>query len=130
MTIRHFFVAFVAALFIQAGVFAWLHRDLIYLRHPASVIVQDDPGTFARQAARALARPRLTVRHLDTIADAARQFGRSAQEIQALDRRLAADPSDSHVKLRLADALRRAGDSAGAERLYLEVLSVSRSRTP
>lgn len=129
MTIRRFFITLAVALCIQAGVFAWYHDDLLYLAHPLPEIVKDDPNTFARQADRALARPQLTVKHLDTIAQAAHQLGKPAEEIKALERRLATNPSDTEVKLRLAEALRRAGDSSRAEALYLEVLGASRDRT-
>lgn len=125
MTIPRYLIALAAALVLQAGVFVWYHSDLLYLRQPVAVIEQDDPDTFAHRAAGALARPALTRHHLDTIATAAQRFGQSSYEVQALDRRLAKDPSDTQVKLRLADALRRAGDFARAEALYAEVLSAS-----
>lgn len=130
MTIRRFSITLAVAFCIQAGVFAWYHDDLLYLTHPVSEIVKDGPNTFARQADRALARPSLTLKHLDTIAEAAQQLGKPAEEIKALERRLATNPSDTEVKLRLAEALRRAGDSSRAEVLYLEVLGASRDRTP
>ena len=40
-------------------------------------------------------------------------------------RRLEKDPSDSQIKLRLADAVRRSGDLARAESLYREVIGAS-----
>jgi pentatricopeptide repeat protein len=53
---------------------------------------------------------------------AADGFGRRDIEIQALERRLELDPDDVQVKLRLADALRRAGRFDDAERMYGDLL--------
>ena len=123
ITLPRFVVALSIAILLQAGVFAWYNTDLLYLRRPASAIVSDDANVFTQHAAEALARPKLTRKHLDTIADAAQQLGKPEQEIQALERRLAKDPSDTQVKLRLADALRRGGDLRRAEALYREVIA-------
>jgi thioredoxin-like negative regulator of GroEL len=128
ISIPRFLLAFAVAVVAQAGVFAWYHSDLLYLRRPVSAIVADDAAVFAERAGIALARPKLTRQHLDTIASAAKQFGQSTQEIQALERRLAKDPADMQIKLRLADALRRRGDFNRAEALYQEVLAHAPAR--
>jgi thioredoxin-like negative regulator of GroEL len=130
MTISKFLIGLIAALFIQAGVFAWYNADLLYLRQPASVLAAGDPDAFAQYATEALARPRLTRRHLDTIAEVSAQFGQSLQEVEALQRRLERDPSDTTIKLRLADALRRSGQFDRAEQMYREVLGASTERRP
>lgn len=122
MTLPRFAAALVVALLLQAAVFAWRYDDLLYLDRPV-VVAASAPDTFARHASEALSRPRLTRRHLDTIADAAERFGASSYEVQALQRRLEMDPANSRVKLRLADALRRAGKLKEAEELYLGVLN-------
>jgi len=122
ITLPRFVVALSIAVLLQAGIFAWHNTDLLYLRRPVSAIVKDDAHVFSKNAADALTRPKLTRKHLDTIADAAQEFGQPAQEIQALERRLTKDPSDTQVKLRLADALRRGGDLRRAEALYREVI--------
>jgi thioredoxin-like negative regulator of GroEL len=125
ITIPRFVVALSVALLLQGGVFAWSNTDLLYLRQPVAAIVKDDATVFVRNADEALARPKLTRKHLDTIADAAHQLGRPAQEIQALERRVAADPTDRQLRLRLADALRRGGDLSRSEALYREVIGSS-----
>ena len=122
MTIRKLILALVMALLAQAGLFAWRYRDLIYLRQPVPAIAKGDGAAFERQATEALARERLTRHHLDTIAEAAAGFGQSKHEIEALRRRLEQDPSDVQIRLRLADALRRAGEFQQAETLYVDVL--------
>jgi thioredoxin-like negative regulator of GroEL len=127
ITIPRFVVALSFAILLQAGVFAWSNTDLLYLRRPVSEIVHDDAAVFTKNAADALTRPKLTRKHLDTIADAAHQLGQPTTEIQALERRVAADPADTQIKLRLADALRRGGDLRRAEALYREVIG---SQTP
>ena len=121
MTMPRFFSALVVALIVQAGVFALRYDDLLYLRRAPDAIGKDAPSTFAVNAAQALARPDLTRQHLDTIADAARRLGESAFEVRALERRLEMDPMDHQVRLRLADALRRAGRLEEAEAMYLDV---------
>ena len=130
MTIPRFLTALVIALLIQAGVFAWYQDDLLYFRQPASAIAHDDVQRFTGHATGALARTGVTRQHLDTIADAARSFGQTSIEVDALTKRLALDPSDTTVTLRLADALRRAGKFALAESLYQRVIGRAQDRTP
>ena len=125
ITFVRFGLALLCAVLLQAGVFAWHNTDLLYFRQPLSAIEKDDAGRFAMHATGALARPKLTRQHLDTIADAAQRLGQPSLELRALERRLEKDPSDSQIKLRLADAVRRSGDLARAESLYREVIGAS-----
>ena len=129
MTIPRFLSALFIALLIQVGVFAWYQDDLLYFRQPVSAIARDDVHRFADHAMGALKRPGLTRQHLDTIAEAARTFGQTSLEVDALTRRQALDPSDIPVTLRLADALRRAGSFAQSESLYHRVLGNVQDRT-
>ena len=122
MTIPRFLIALFIAFLIQVGVFAWYQDDLLYFRQPVSAITRDDARRFASHAMGALARPGLTRRHLDTIAETAHAFRQTSLEVDALTRRLAMDPSDVQVTLRLADAQRRAANFARAEALYRGVL--------
>jgi thioredoxin-like negative regulator of GroEL len=125
MTIPKIVAVFGIALAAQTGIFAWRYRDLIFLHQPASAIAKNDPQTFDANVSKAMSRSELTRRHLDTIAAAAVELGRPQVEIEALERRLAKDPRDVDVRLRLADALRRAGQLQRAEALYIAILSES-----
>jgi thioredoxin-like negative regulator of GroEL len=129
MTLRRFLLGFTIVLLLQGSVFAWQYRDLLYFRQPVAAIRADQPETFAAHARSALSRQKLTRQHLDTIAVAADGFGKRDIEIQALERRLELDPNDVQVKLRLADALRRAGRFNDAERMYGDLLR-SRNEKP
>lgn len=119
MTIPRFAAGLIVVLMLQAGVFAVAYSDLLYLRRPTDAIASDPRATFEANANEALSRPNLTRRHLDAIADAAKRLGDPKHEVQALQRRLAQDPTDDRVRLRLADALRRNGQLDKAEALYL-----------
>jgi len=119
-------VALIVAIALQAGVFTWRYRDLLYFRQPVAAITTAGPAEFEKNAAAALSRQLITRRHLETIADAAEAFGSSKVEIQALERAVSADPSDAKLKLKLADALRRSGQLPRAEVLYREVLKTEK----
>jgi hypothetical protein len=119
---RRFALVLAALLIVQGVAFGLYYRDLLYLRSPVASIAGGSRATFVRHATRALDRSRVTIGHLDTIAEAAKAFDESAIEIRALERRLAVDTSDRNTKLRLADALRRGGDFARAEAIYRSVL--------
>jgi hypothetical protein len=121
MTIPRFSVVLAIALLLQAGVFAFAYSDLLYLRRPTDAIASDPRATFRANAEAALSRPDLTRRHLEAIADAAQRFGELKYEVRALERRLVLDPADDRIRLRLADALRRSGQLAKAEAIYLQV---------
>jgi hypothetical protein len=129
MTLRRFGIAFVVVLLLQGTLFAWHYRDLLYFRQPVAAIEKDNPATFAAQAESALLRDKITRKHLDTIADAAAGFRLWDIEVRALKKRAALDPRDQQIKLRLADALRRAQRFTEAEQLYAE-LARSRNERP
>jgi hypothetical protein len=123
--IRGFLLVLVAALVLQATAFAIYYDDLLFLRRPLPEIVSGPKETFISHAVTALGRSRLTVKHLDTIADAAGAFELTDLEVAALERRVRATPSDRVARLRLADTLRRARRFAEAEAIYLDILSSS-----
>ena len=123
--IRRFLVVLVVALLLQATAFAIHYDDLLFLRRPIPEIVGGSKATFISHAETALGRRRLTVKHLDAIADAAGTFGLIDMEVTALERRVVATPSDRAARLRLADALRRAKRFAEAESIFLDILSSS-----
>ncbi len=122
---RRYIPTLMAALVLQAVVFGWYQSDLLYLRRPATAIVSDGPDVFRRHAESALSRERLTRQHLNTMAEAAKTLGQSDLEVESLTRRLAMDPSDVAITVRLAEAVRRSGDLGRAEALYLAVLRTS-----
>jgi thioredoxin-like negative regulator of GroEL len=122
MTIKRFLVVLLLALVLQGMAFAVYYDDLLYLRKPVPALV-NDPQTFEHNARLALNRSSLTRVHLDTIAAAAKGLGDATLEVQALERRAVKDPRDRAVRLRLADALRRAGNYDGAEREYQKLLA-------
>ena len=122
VTIRRLVAAFIVAVIIEAATFAIMFDDLLYLRQPPEAIAAGSLETFERHASDALRRDRLTAHHLETMAAAARAFGRYDLEVHALERRAQQTSTDPTVQLRVADALRRAGRLGEAEQLYLDVL--------
>ena len=122
MTLPKFFFTLGVVTMLQSGVFAWRYSDLLFLGRDEAVIAQSSLETFAQNAESALARETLTRRHLDTIAAAARKFNQPDYEVRALRRRLNMDRDDEQLKLQLADALRRNGNLAESEALYLDVI--------
>ena len=123
MTVKRFACILAAALTLQGAVFAICYRDLLYLRRPVSDIVAAPPELFVRHATQALERRQLTAGHLETIASAAAVLQQPSLEVRALQRRQQLDRADRSVRLRLADALRRAGDYAQAEHIYLDLMA-------
>lgn len=130
VTIRRLVAAFIIAVILEAAAFAMYFDDLLYLRQSPEAIAAGSIDTFERHAADALRRDRLTARHLETLAAAARAFGRLDLEVEALERRARQASTDPAVRLRLADALRRAGRLGEAEQLYLEILDSTKGETP
>jgi Flp pilus assembly protein TadD len=122
MTLRRFLVGFVIALFLQAGLFAWSYKDLLYFRKSSAVIATEGASTFAAQAEEALGRKHLTRQHLETIAETALRLGQTKYEVAALVRRLQLDPTDEGIRLRLAEAYVRSGQLDHAEALYRQML--------
>ncbi len=123
--IRRFVLVLGVALVLQGTAFALYYDDLLFLRQPLSRITAGSAETFVRHARTSLDRPKLTVKHLDTIADAAAAFDQHDVEVTALERRLTVTPDDWRVRAKLGDALRRAGRFAEAEAIYLALLSSS-----
>jgi thioredoxin-like negative regulator of GroEL len=130
MTVKRFLLVFAVGVMLQASVFAVYYNDLLYLRQPVTTIVAGPPETFARHAAHALSRTKLTAQHVETIAAAARALQMPDLEVQALERRVADDPADTSARLRLADALRRSGHYGRAEQIYLGILDLSTKEAP
>ena len=122
MSVRTFITAFVVALLLEAGGFAYYYRDLLYLRRPAATLLTDSAANFAGHATSALERSRLTRQHLETIVMTAQRFNLPGIELRALKRRSELDPLDASLRLRLADALRRSSHFDEAEQIYLDVL--------
>ncbi|MCC7043972.1 MAG: hypothetical protein IT183_08920 [Acidobacteria bacterium] len=127
---RRFLTMMVVALLLQGTVFAIYYDDLLFLRQPLPQIAAGPVEAFTGHATAALGRRRLTVRHLETIAGGAQAFDLHDMEVTALERRLVLTPGDSAVRLRLADALRRAGRLAEAESIYLDILAASERAHP
>jgi len=120
---RRFLGVLALALLVQGTVFAIYYDDLLFLRRPVADIVSGPADKFRRHAEAALSRPKVTVSHLDTIAGSAAVFAMGDVEVAALRRRTAATPADTSALLRLADALRRAGQFSDAEAIYLGLLA-------
>lgn len=127
MTLPKFFITLGLIAVLQSGVFAWRYSDLLYLGKAESDIANSSPETFAQNAEAALARTTLTRRHLDTIAGVAKKFNQPDFEVRALRRRVELDVKDDHLRIQLADALRRSGELAESEAVYRDLLRASGS---
>jgi thioredoxin-like negative regulator of GroEL len=125
MTVKRFLLVFAVGVLLQASVFAVYYNDLLFLRQPVTLIAMGSRSTFTTHAVHALGRAKLTAQHLETIAGAAQAFHLPDLEIRALERRVQDDPVNESARLRLADALRRAGRYARAEQIYIELLNGS-----
>ena len=121
VTIPRFVLVLVIGLAVQGTVFTVSYDDLLYLRRGAAALSTAETTTFAAMAERALSRRSLTVTHVETLAQAARQQHLTNIEVRALERRVLLQP-DIGSQLRLADALRRSGDLVRAEAIYENVL--------
>jgi thioredoxin-like negative regulator of GroEL len=119
---RRLAAMFLAAVLLESVTFAVVYDDLLYFRRSAREFRSTPAAIFARHADSALSRRKLTVQHLEAIAAGAQALGLPELETRALERRVSADPSDRRLRLRLADALRRAGRHHDAERIYLDLL--------
>lgn len=116
------------ALVLEAGVFAVWHRDLLWLR-TADVSSPSQREVFVRHAEKALQRPKLTRAQLEAIANRAQRVDAAFVEVRALER-ITAFGAERGLQLRLADALRRAGQLERAEKMYLALLSDEERLTP
>ena len=121
MLLKRFFSVLSVALAAQAGVFAFTYRDLLALRKDPTKLAQSR-SAFAKVAESALARPALTRRHLETLAQAAHESGDLAIELQALERLTVLSPDEPGPALRYGDALRRAGRHRDASRVFQSLI--------
>jgi Flp pilus assembly protein TadD len=121
MMLRRFLTVLGLAMAAQAGLFAVYYRDLIALRREPTALA-DRPSAFSAVAQAALSRPRLTRRHLETIAEGARSSRHAEIEVQALARLAELAPEDPSVALRYGDALRRAGRYDAAARVFQQLV--------
>ncbi|MFN7914186.1 MAG: tetratricopeptide repeat protein [Vicinamibacterales bacterium] len=122
----------VVGLLLEALAFAVWNRDVLRIRHQAhdataSAASRDD---FARTAAEVLSRKTVTRDNLERVAREAYVLRLTAIEVQALDAAARQSPNDVKLRLRLADALRRAGDFSRAETLYQSVLDAPEGAEP
>jgi hypothetical protein len=125
VTIPRFVLALGIGLAMQGTVFVVYYDDLLYLRRGASALSTAETTTFVTMAERALSRRSLTVTHIETLAQAAREQHLMDIEVRALERGILLQPDDIGSRLRLADALRRSGDLARAEAIYEGVLALT-----
>jgi hypothetical protein len=123
MMLRRFLLVLAAGVALEAAVFAAYYDDLIYLRQPLGAIAAGERGAFLHHATDALRRPKLTMQHLETLAAGAQLLRLHHIEVQALERLVHANPSDRSTRLRLGDALRRAGELTRAEAVYVGLLT-------
>lgn len=130
MTLRRLALVAVTALAIQGVAFAYYYDDLLFLRQPVDVVASAPPDVFRAHALTALGRARLTRRHLETIAAAAERQRASDIEVRAAERLAREHRGDVSARLRLADALRRAGRFSDAETIYLDILGRPETTTP
>jgi hypothetical protein len=126
MILKRFLLIFLVAFAAQAVAFAAYYNDLLFLHRPMSALSAVSADDFARHATRALTRKKLTVAHVETIAQVAQALRRPDVEASALERKLKMDGGQAATRLRLADAWRRAGEPVKAERVYLELLAGTR----
>lgn len=130
MTARRLALVAMMALAIQGAVFAYYYDDLLFLRQPVDVVASAPTEVFRAHALNALDRTRLTRRHLETIAAAAQRQHAIDIEVRAAERLAHEYRADGSARLRLADALRRAGRFAEAEAIYLDILGRPESLRP
>ncbi len=129
MTIRRLLLLFLLALCGEVALFAVSYQDLLFLRQPQARLRAESAATFVRHAEAALSRSHVTRRHLEAIAAGARDHQTSDLETRALTRVSAAFPDDVGLRLRLADALRRAGQLERAEQVYRAILASTSAGT-
>lgn len=113
---RRFIAGIVAILALEASAFAYWNRDLVGLSRSADVLAADP--AFDGLAETAVARARVSRRVLERIAEVAARRGNFALQASALRRIALNAPDDESVHLRLADALRAAGQLDAAEAIY------------
>jgi thioredoxin-like negative regulator of GroEL len=116
MSATHLLLALAVLVGCEAGVFYARHADVIRLSGPRAAVVAD--AGFAEAAQAVLAREQVSRRVLERVADVAHERQAFELRVRALERIVAAVPTDGEARLRLAEALRDAGRLDEAERLY------------
>ncbi len=116
---RRLLAVLVAATVLQLVAFRYLHRDLLWLDTPASA--QSEAATTRASATSALDRPQLSRRHLEALIRATNRDDLRDLQVLALDRLARQHPDDPAVLLRLAEALRLAGQFDAAARTFAAV---------
>lgn len=122
MTLRRLFVALAILTCVEGALFIAVNRDLVYLSQTRARLADAPAATFDARAEQAMARDRLSRRHLETIADVSARRGDAGLNLRALERLAREYPADTGVTGRLADALRRGGRLEEAEALYRRML--------
>lgn len=122
----------VLGLLLEALAFAVWNRDVLRIRRhaheaTASAASRDE---FTRTANEVLSRKTVTRDTLERVAREAYVLRLTAIEVRALDAGARQSPEDVELRLRLADALRRAGDFSRAETLYQSVLDAPEGAEP
>lgn len=107
----------------EAGYFLVQNRDVVALSRAAGTLAVDPQ--FGATARRVLARPHVTRRVLERIADAATRVPDPGLQLIALERMAADAPADRDVQLRLAEALRAGGRLAEAEAIFRRYVGAS-----
>jgi hypothetical protein len=108
--------------FLELGAFTYVNRDALALTTNWP-IWDTGRAAFEQRADRLLRRPKVTRTQVETIAGQAHALALPAIEARAFGVFSERDPHDRAIKLRQADALRRAGDLHRAERVYLGLLT-------
>ena len=108
--------AVIVILALEVSYFAYSNRDVVWLSRPRQDLITD--AGFGDYARAALARPRISRRVLERIADVAGRRSDFALQLTALDRIANRWPEDASVQLRRADLLRSLGRLSEAEQIY------------
>ena len=100
---------------VEFAVFYWRHHDMVRLSLSRETVI-GDPGC-SREAASVLDKRSHQPSRARRIADVAEARGEQSLQIQALERIVSEFPQDPVARIRLAQALRKAGRIEEAERL-------------
>ena len=108
--------AVIVLLALEVGYFAYRNGDVVWLSRSSHALVSD--AAFGDYARAALARPRISRRVLERIADVAARRQDLPLQLTALNRIAHDWPEDASVQLRRADLLRSLGRLSEAEQIY------------
>jgi hypothetical protein len=122
--LTRFLAVIVAGMFLEVGAFAYVHRDSLALTTDWA-IWETSREVFEQRADRLLRQPKLTRKQVEQIASRARTLQLPAIEARALSAYGRLEPQDHELRLRQADALRRAGALKEAEQVYLDLLNAA-----